>query len=110
MIWEKSRNLILVKIKIMKFNTRYRSISDVEVYEQNKDLHIMSNIINIIRPKLPECKIIFTAYNYLPYPFRLLKSLCFVIFSLFVDLFGVVFVCYCFDKIMNSIFSPLGSK
>ena len=50
MIWEKSRNLILAKIKIMKFNTRYRSISDVEVYEQNKDLHIMSNIINIIRP------------------------------------------------------------
>lgn len=49
-IWEKSRNLILAKIKIMKFNTRYRSISDVEVYEQNKDLHIMSNNINIIRP------------------------------------------------------------
>ena len=55
-IWEKSGNLILAKIKIMKFNTRYRSISDVEVYGQNKDLHIMSNIINIIRTKLSECK------------------------------------------------------
>ena len=30
-IWEQLQNLMLMKIKIVEFNARYRSISDVEV-------------------------------------------------------------------------------
>ena len=40
----------------LKFNTRYRSISDVEVkYGQNKDLHVMFDI-NYYKNKVMECK------------------------------------------------------